>query len=89
MTLAFSRVQNLLILTCNVDNRTPSKYFEDINIKQTFSLTSHITVYETCALQYKFYKELEFAPVRENAIQQAEADVSLVKSDYIIKGKID
>lgn len=137
---------------------------KDVNIKQTFSFTSHITVYETCALQYKFYKELEFAPVRESAmlfgilvhetiedihkaalrkeeqtiteenvtrwfdanyislaktehtylaepqkmaalkqvlryvdrqngdwsaIQQAEVDVSLVKPDYIIEGKID
>ena len=186
---AFSRTQDLLILTCNEDNRTPSNYvkeiyqelqsvespafdvsefefkeIKDVNIKQTFSFTSHITVYETCALQYKFYKELEFAPVRENAmlfgtlvhetiedvhravlrkeeqiitkekvtqwfeanyvslsktehtylaepqkmaalkqvlryverqngdwsaIQQAEVDVSLVKPDYIIEGKID
>lgn len=186
---AFSRTQDLLILTCNENNRTPSNYFKeiyqelqsvessafdvsefdfkeikDVNIKQTFSFTSHITVYETCALQYKFYKELEFAPVRENAmlfgslvhetiedvhravlrkeeqtitkekvtqwfeanyvslsktehtylaepqkmaalkqvlryverqngdwsaIQQAEVDVSLVKPDYIIEGKID
>lgn len=44
-----------------------TKYFDfkeikDVNIKQTFSFTFHITVYETCALQYKFYKELG-APV--------------------------
>lgn len=31
-----------------------------VNLKNSFSFTSHITVYETCALQYKFYKELEF-----------------------------
>ena len=186
---AFSRAQDLLILTCNEDKRTPSNYFKDIygelqsvdspefdlkefdfkpikgvNIKNTYSFTSHITVYETCALQYKFYKELEFMPVRANAmlfgtlvhetiedihraalrheeqtiteenvsrwfdsnyvsltktehtyladpqrkaalkqvlrymerqhgdwsqIQQAEVDVSLVKQDYIIEGKID
>ena len=90
---AFSRAQDLLVLTCNEDSRTPSKYFidpyraltpfesrkfklgefdfhsvKDVNIKSTFSFTSHITVYETCALQYKFYKELEFMPVRANAI---------------------
>lgn len=90
---AFSRAQNLLVLTCNEDKRTPSNYFKDlyeelpamdsevfqlsefnfkpikdVNIKQTFSFTSHITVYETCALQYKFYKELEFMPVRANAM---------------------
>ena len=186
---AFSRAQDLLILTCNEDKRTPSNYFKDIygelqsvespgfdigefdfkpvkgvNIKNTYSFTSHITVYETCALQYKFYKELDFMPVRANAmlfgtlvhetiedihraalrheeqtiteenvsrwfdsnyvsltktehtyladpqrkaalkqvlrymerqhgdwslIQQAEVDVSLVKQDYIIEGKID
>ena len=186
---AFSRAQDLLILTCCEDKRTPSNYFKDIygelqsvespgfdirefdfkpikgvNIKNTYSFTSHITVYETCALQYKFYKELEFMPVRANAmlfgtlvhetiedihraalrheeqtiteenvsrwfdsnyvsltktehtylagpqreaalkqvlryverqhgdwsqIQQAEVDVSLVKPDYIIEGKVD
>ena len=186
---AFSRAQDLLILTCNENSRTPSKYFreiynelpsindgclelseftfkevKDVNIKKTFSFTSHITVYETCARQYKFYKELEFMPVRTGAmlfgtlvhqtiedihkaalrceedkittenitdwfnsnyaalskiehsylaeqqkaaalkqvlryadrqqnnwsvIQQAEVDVSLVKPDYIIEGKID
>lgn len=90
---AFSRAQNLLVLTCNEDRRTPSMYFREIyeeipdegseefditefnfkdvkevNLKDTFSFTSHITVYETCSLQYKFYKELEFAPVRVNAM---------------------
>ena len=186
---AFSRAQDLLILTCDENKKTPSQYFKDpytellsvesdgfdinefkfkdvkaVNLKDTFSFTSHITVYETCALQYKFYKELEFMPVRAGAmifgmlvhetiedvhraalrkeeatitaenvskwfesnyaaiskaehsylaepqrqaalnqvlryverqhgdwhlIQQAEVDVSLVKPDYIIEGKID
>lgn len=186
---AFSRAQNLLVLTCDENKRTPSQYFKDlydeissvnskefqlrefdfesvkkVNLKNSFSFTSHITVYETCALQYKFYKELEFMPVRQSAmifgtlvhetiedvhraairgevdkitndniaswfesnyhslvksehtylaepqrnaalkqveryaermngkwssIQQAEVDVSLVKEDYIIDGKID
>ncbi len=90
---AFSRAQDLLVLTCDENRRTPSKYFSEVyeelqsiespvfdlkefdfktvkrvNLKDTFSFTSHITVYETCALQYKFYKELEFMPVRENAM---------------------
>ncbi|MBQ6143371.1 MAG: ATP-dependent helicase [Clostridia bacterium] len=90
---AFSRVQDLLVLTCDEDNRTPSKYFRElydelpsvespefnindfhfkevkaVNLKSTFSFTSHITVYETCTLQYKFYKELEFMPVRAGAM---------------------
>ena len=186
---AFSRAQNLLVLTCDENKRSPSQYFRDIydelqsteseifditefdfqsvkkvDLKNSFSFTSHITVYETCALQYKFYKELEFMPVRQNAmmfgtlvhetiedihraairgdvdritddnisswfesnynslvksehtylaepqrnaalgqveryakrmdgkwetVQQAEVDVSLVKEDYIIEGKID
>lgn len=90
---AFSRAQDFLILTCDENNRTPSKYFAEVykelrdvndaeynvsdfifqsvkkvNLKNTFSFTSHISVYETCSLQYKFYKELEFMPVRENAM---------------------
>ena len=32
--------------------------------KRTFSLTSHINVYETCPRQYQFYKEFEFTPSR-------------------------
>lgn len=86
---AFSRAQDLLILTCNETKRQPSGYFEnvythlrdyrdpefdisefqfhkvkDVNIKNKFSFTSHISVYENCALQYKFFKELGFTPVR-------------------------
>ena len=90
---AFSRAQDLLVLTCDENARTPSKYFREVydsiidinsdkfdikefdfhevkpvNIKNTFSFTSHISVYETCPLQYKFYKELEFMPVRASAM---------------------
>ena len=32
---------------------------KDVNIKEQFSFTSHIAVYKTCGLQYKFYRELE------------------------------
>jgi len=35
-----------------------------VNIKHEYSFTSHILLYESCPLQYKFYKELEFAEVR-------------------------
>lgn len=38
-----------------------------VNIKQAFSFTSHITVYETCSVQYRFFKDLGFQPVRVNA----------------------
>ncbi len=90
---AFSRAQDLLILTCNEEKRTPSMYFQelyselpsiedpefdisefsfktvkDVNLKDSFSFTSHISVYETCALQYKFYKELNFSPVHVSAM---------------------
>ncbi len=186
---AFSRAQNLLVLTSNHTSREPSLFFremvnqlyeyssdrintckydfnevKDVNIKDTYSFTSHIAVYEECALQYKFYKELGFIPARVGAtifgtivhetiedihravlrreenlitpdnihnwldinyaavskaehsylgaaqinaaynqvlayatrqskkwdrIQEAEVDVSLVKADYILGGKID
>ena len=40
---------------------------KDVNIKETYSFTSHIAVYEECAMQYKFYKELGFTPIRVGA----------------------
>jgi DNA helicase-2/ATP-dependent DNA helicase PcrA len=40
---------------------------KDVNIKQSYSFTSHISVYENCSLQYKFFKDLGFIPVREGA----------------------
>lgn len=92
---AFSRAQNILVLTCNettTGRRQPSEYFKKmyeklpcytdesielskvkisdikpVNIKNTYSFTSHISVYENCALQYKFLKELGFSPVRVGA----------------------
>jgi DNA helicase-2/ATP-dependent DNA helicase PcrA len=85
---AFSRAQNLLILTAQGTSRDPNKHFRDrffalpdwnfpdvdvskldfeqikpVNLKNTFSFTSHITVYENCSLQYKFFKELQFVPI--------------------------
>lgn len=93
---AFSRAQNLLVLTADEggkgNGKEPSKYFEDVynplpdywntdidyskikcepvkdvNIKQSYSFTSHIAVYENCSLQYKFFKDLGFIPVIEGA----------------------
>lgn len=90
---AFSRAQNLLVLTCNEVGGSwaaPSKYFEKlyhetedwkqvdidgikldsikpVNIKDTYSFTSHIALYENCSLQYKFFKELGFTQVRIGA----------------------
>jgi len=39
---------------------------KEINLKREYSFTSHITVFENCAEQYRFFKELEFAPIRES-----------------------
>lgn len=39
---------------------------KQINLKREYSFTSHITVFENCAEQYRFFKELEFAAVRES-----------------------
>lgn len=101
--VAFSRAQNLLVLTCAerdepayVDDfgrevppvRVPSSYFEkvyrvlpdadgplfdavefdfakikNVRLKDSFSLTTHIAVYDRCPVQYKFYKELGFRPL--------------------------
>ena len=93
---AFSRAQNLLLLTCQEQTqgrRVPSAYFKpvydpvfswreesfqsedlaleiikDVDLKNEYSFTSHITVFEDCARQYKFYRDLGFAPIRRNPI---------------------
>jgi DNA helicase-2/ATP-dependent DNA helicase PcrA len=41
---------------------------KEINLKREYSFTSHITVFENCAEQYRFFKELDFAPIRESQI---------------------
>lgn len=92
---AFSRAQNLLVLTCREKNgrgAEPSKYFRElyekipyydddivdleefnfkevksVNLKESYSFTSHILLYENCSLQYKFYKALGFTAVRVGA----------------------
>jgi len=92
---AFSRAQNLLVLTCKEtthrkkrQRKIPTKYFDKLydivpkwstnydlcklkiskiknsNIKNAYSFTSHILLYENCPLQYKFFKELGFIPIR-------------------------
>jgi DNA helicase-2/ATP-dependent DNA helicase PcrA len=94
---AFSRAENLLVLTCqenSADGRgqrnVPSKYFEEyyanipswksnmfepekleldevgkVDLKNEYSFTSHIILYENCPLQYLYFKELDFTPVRK------------------------
>ncbi|NHA14596.1 ATP-dependent DNA helicase [Thioalkalivibrio sp. XN279] len=39
---------------------------KQINLKREYSFTSHINVFENCAEQYRFFKDLEFAPIRES-----------------------
>lgn len=90
---AFSRAQDLLVLTCPEDKSCPTVFFrstynalpswdsgvfdvsefsfhdvKSVNLKNTYSFTSHIAVYDTCALQYKFYRELGFKAVRASAM---------------------
>jgi DNA helicase-2/ATP-dependent DNA helicase PcrA len=93
---AFSRAQNLLVLTC-LEKRgkqpSPSKYFAESysplqswrspafkpkelrlkqitqsDLKRQYSFTSHITLFENCAEQYRFFKELAFTPVRTSPV---------------------
>lgn len=40
---------------------------KEINLKREYSFTSHITLFENCAEQYRFFKELEFNPIRAGA----------------------
>ena len=95
---AFSRAQDLLILTCTENHKTPSECLEaaynkledadevfsfenaeiselkGAGLKNTFSFTTDILMYETCPMKYKFYTELEFTP----KITQAEFVGSLI-----------
>ena len=97
---AFSRAQNILVLTCQENTpkgrgqrHVPSAYFrpvyeglkswkdlafdpgtidlaevKEVDIKQSYSFTSDVLVFEGCPQQYRLFKDLEFAPVRTNAI---------------------
>lgn len=38
------------------------------SLKHTYSFTSDVLIFEACPQQYRFFKDLEFAPVRTNAI---------------------
>lgn len=39
---------------------------KEINLKREYSFTSHISVFESCGEQYRFFKDLEFAAIRES-----------------------
>lgn len=38
------------------------------SLKHSYSFTSDVLIFEACPQQYRFFKDLEFAPVRTNAI---------------------
>ncbi len=38
------------------------------HLKREYSFTGHITVYENCARQYKFFRHWDFAPTRQGAM---------------------
>lgn len=46
----------------------PLATIKEINVKKEYSFTSHLTVYENCAEQYRFYREFEFMPIRTSPI---------------------
>ena len=45
-------------------NRLPLEPVKDVNIKNEYAFTSHITLFETCPEQYRFFKELAFQPIK-------------------------
>ncbi|MFC1671100.1 ATP-dependent DNA helicase [Spirochaetota bacterium] len=48
-------------------NKLDLETVKPVNIKHEYSFTSDILLYENCPRQYKFFKELEFSPVRSAA----------------------
>lgn len=42
---------------------------EGSEVMEEYSFTSHIMVFENCAEQYRFFKELEFTPIRLGAMR--------------------
>jgi DNA helicase II / ATP-dependent DNA helicase PcrA len=48
--------------------RLPLAQVKDVNLKSEYSFTSDLTLFENCAEQYRFFKALEFAPIRTSPI---------------------
>lgn len=46
----------------------PLAVIKEVDVKQEYAFTSHISVFENCAEQYRFFRLLEFAPVRTSPI---------------------
>jgi DNA helicase-2/ATP-dependent DNA helicase PcrA len=51
-----------------IPTNLPLEKVKDINLKYEYSFTSHLTLFENCAEQYRFFRDLEFAPIRTNPI---------------------
>ena len=61
----FERQFNALPSWRDVDlSQLTFEQVKEINLKREYSFTSHITLFENCAEQYRFFKELEFAAIR-------------------------
>lgn len=43
------------------------EHVKEINLKREYAFTSHILLFEACAEQYRFFKELAFHPIRAGA----------------------
>lgn len=46
----------------------PIDRVQDTHMKEVYAFTSHISLYENCPRQYKFFRELDFIPVRSGNI---------------------
>jgi DNA helicase-2/ATP-dependent DNA helicase PcrA len=72
---------------------------KEVNLKNEYSFTSHINLFENCAQQYRFFKEFEFNPVRTSpmifgtvvhqTIDDIHKSVLIGEIDSIDKNKIE
>lgn len=46
----------------------PLETVKQVDLKREYSFTSHLSLFETCAEQYRFFRALDFAPVRTNPV---------------------
>jgi DNA helicase-2/ATP-dependent DNA helicase PcrA len=46
----------------------PLADIKGVNLKREYSFTSQLILFENCAEQYRFFRELDFAPVRKSPI---------------------
>ncbi|MDM8520278.1 ATP-dependent DNA helicase [Anaerolineales bacterium HSG6] len=69
----------------------PLEQVKDVNLKWEYSFTSHLTVFENCAEQYRFFKELEFAPIRTNPILFGTLVHQTIEDIHkaVIRGQLD